>query len=151
MQEMQRLFVGREKPDVARYGGNVDPETTVYLPGFVEDHGNYSVTYESHRFWIHFESGHCGALIICSHGSGWEVWRASSMLADALKRYGDDAKGLFKMCYALVRASSDNRAAGAGDERAALQCAFVDGRLRKRKHPGRDSYRVWVEPVRATS
>lgn len=130
---------------------------TIYLPGFVEQGPRVSVTYESHDFWVHFtwRIGPDGstlpgqepeALVVVQHGAGWEVWRADYMLADALGRYGDDRRGLFKLCWALTDMDRELRDAARHETRRDLFQAFVDGRLKKRKQPGRSDHKVWVEP-----
>lgn len=130
---------------------------TIDLPGFVEKGAHHSVTYESHRFWIHFLrwikpsdpdaiQPVRDALVVVHHGGGWEVWRADSMLADALARYGDDQRGLFKLCWALADMDRELRDAARHETRRDLFQAFVDGRLKKRKQPGRSDHKVWIEP-----
>ncbi|NEV75488.1 hypothetical protein DYI24_00130 [Rhodopseudomonas sp. BR0C11] len=137
-------------------------ETIVHsreLPGFVEDRANGSagVTYESHRFSVHFLAfarggaavgDFCGVLVRVHHGAGWELWRGDDMLADALWRYGDDDRGLFKLCWYMIDAARAARGGGAHMEGERYRRAFVDGRLRKRKLPSRGAYRVWIDPER---
>lgn len=129
------------------------------LPGFVMD----NVTYESHRFWVHFlkprpitnpnytpqaRDRRCsGVLVVVHHGGGWEVWRGDSMLAAALERYGDDDKGLFLLCWFMVDAAREAHQRGYGEAKGEYQRAFVDGRLKKRKLPARGAVKVWIEPA----
>ena len=119
-------------------------QRSLEMPGFVE--GN--VTYESHRFWLHFygKARMGGALIVVNHGGGWEVWGADYRLAETLARYGDDTRGLFHLCWVLREISEEAEKAGAAKASQRYRKAFVDGRLKKRKMPGRDAVKVWIEP-----
>lgn len=122
---------------------------TLELPGFVER----GVTYESHRFWLHWIGGrdvdglHLASevLIVVNHGAGWEVWSARFLLAEALCRYGEDHRGLFKMAYALIQTACECETTGAQKASDRFRRAFAEGRLRKRKMPGRNEVKVWIE------
>lgn len=129
------------------------------LPGFVEG----GVTYESHHFWAHFcryphrnphmpppkEGRFSSALVRVHHGGGWEVWRGDYMLAKALHRYGDDDRGLFLMCWFLIDAAREAQRTGYQEAKQEHRLAFVEGRLKKRKMPGRADHKVWIEEPKA--
>lgn len=122
------------------------------LPGFVL--GN--VTYESHHFWIHFcrykqfregsERKDSSVLIRVHHGAGWEVWSGDYMLAQALRRYGNDNIGAFLLCWYLIDSAKTNRQFGYENAKQEYTTAFVDGRLKKRKLPAQGKVKVWIEP-----
>lgn len=111
------------------------------LPGFVE--GN--TTYESHHFWVHFTNRR-DVYIRVHHGGGWEVWRGDYMLEKALRRYGDNDRGLFLLCWYLIDNARAWRDAGRQEAASEYRKAFVDGRLKKRKQPGRNTFKVWIDP-----
>ncbi|MGY4224360.1 hypothetical protein ACVMIH_001721 [Bradyrhizobium sp. USDA 4503] len=123
------------------------------LPGFVED----NTTYESHTFWVHFarftrtmerESERDSSVLIrVHHGGGWEVWRGDWMLARALRRYGDNDRGLFLLCWYLRDSTRAARDAGRTETAAEYRRAFVEGRLKKRKLPNRGECKVWIDPA----
>jgi hypothetical protein len=128
------------------------------LDGFVEQQKTYAVTYESHKFWVHFlrysagrSERDSGVLVRVNHGGGWEVWRGDEMLAEALRGYGDDNRGLFKLCWFMIDAARSAEAAGAQCATTRYRKAFIEGRLKKRKMPGRDACKVWIEPEAANS
>lgn len=124
------------------------------LPGFVL--GN--TTYESHHFWVHFaryvprnpnvkkSERYSSVYIRVNHGAGWEVWSGDYMLAESLRRYGDDDIGLFLLCWYLIDNARSARAAGREAAATEYRQAFVDGRLKKRKLPAQGKVKVWIEP-----
>ncbi|WP_370193833.1 MULTISPECIES: hypothetical protein [Aurantimonas] len=168
MNSLRNLFSGLTISDDGR--SYVDPVLADFLtvdvitgsrelPGFIEAGrpGRPGVTYESHRFWVHqlaygrdvdsygADAEASGVLIVVRHGGGWEIWQGDSMLAEALAFYGDDDRGLFKLCWTLRDIARNARAAGHQEASTEYKKAFVDGRLKKRKKRGMSAYSVWIE------
>ena len=146
-----RPFLRQANLDLLSLSGSEAITSTRDLPGFVL--GN--VTYESHRFWVHFLNftwggdsigeRYSGCLVVVNHGGGWEVYRGDYMMAEALSRFGDDDKGLFLLCWAMFDAARENREVGKIETVREYRQAFVDGRLKKRKQRGSTFYKVWIE------
>lgn len=130
---------------------------TVDMPGFVDEARN--VTYQSHHFWLHLlryrrrrtdapmPRDHASALVVVHHGAGWEVWRANHSVVQALEGYSGDPRGLYHLCRSLIDVARSNMAAGSHKEGERYRQAFADGRLRKRKMPGRNAVKIWIEPA----
>lgn len=152
--------VGEREYDLAPHLIAEKIAATRDLPGFSED----GVTYQSHHFWVHFlayernqtlpisardaeRANRDSSVLICvHHGGGWEVWRGDYMLAKALRRYGDNDRGLFLLCWYMIEAARVARDAGRQESADEYRKAFVDGRLKKRKLPARGCVKVWIEP-----
>lgn len=140
--------------DVSQFHCRPENEVEVIdLPGFVEADRQFPVTYESHHFWVYLlgKRTRRNVLIVVNHGGGWEVWQGDYMLADALERYGDDKQGLFKLCWYPIDTSRESALRGMEEASKGLKRAFVEGRLKKRKMPRSDRYKVWVEPPLETT
>lgn len=125
-------------------------EKHVFLSGFVDEAEN--VTYESHNFWIEFEQfstreGIYRAVITVVHGGGVRQLTVEYGIAEALNvliREGYSQLA-FKMCWRLFDLSDVAYATGASDTRRDIYKAFTEGRLKKRKKPGRDAFKVWID------
>lgn len=138
------------------------PEGAIELPGFIEgqqENGNGGVTYESHTFWVTFDRpGHrrTNATVWVRHGGGVESLILSHMLAVPLEHLVEgrvinadmtdpNLRAAFKMCWGIFELARCSLGHGAGIATQRIKVAFVEGRLKKRKRPGRDVYKVWIE------
>ncbi len=154
--------IGWREYDIAPHLTIEHAAETRDLPGFVEG----GTTYESHHFWVHFlqydrngkperddaeDRRDSSVLIRVNHGGGWEVWRGDYMLARALRRYGDNDRGLFLLCWYLIDTANYSKQAGRAEAAQEYKQAFVDGRLKKRKLPARGVHKVWIEPPPAVA
>lgn len=119
------------------------------LLGFVDKERN--VTYESHNFWVQFDKNprngkNWGATITVMHGGGVEQLIVRDMVADAIELVAQaDERAAFKLCWGLFEVARDAHTAGCKETRSKCFEAFVDGRLKKRKKPGQDVHKVWIE------
>jgi|UPI00082FB0F3 hypothetical protein len=124
------------------------PATAIELKGFVEN----GVTYESHTFHVDFgKPGYLGlvdATIYVRHGGGWESMPVRHMIATALRSLLDAgvSRAAFFLCFELFEQVRNAYGAGSGAIAREYQKAFVEGRLKKRKRPGLDKAKVWIEP-----
>jgi len=127
------------------------PADAFRLPGFVEN----GVTYESHTFFVEFEARQTrpGATIYVRHGGGWESLSVRHMAASALSVLIDRGheREAFFLCWNLHELAYDERKAGRDETAQEYREAFVSGRLKKRKMPGRAACKVWIEPPPATA
>jgi hypothetical protein len=86
--------------------------------------------------------------IYVQHGGGEEHlvlsygWERG--LLDAVLAMPSDAR--FKLLWELMDIHRDARKQGKEAEWNEVQRAFIDGRLHKRKMPGRSAYKVWIDP-----
>ena len=134
------------------------PEGAVHLPGFIDRERN--VTYESHHFWVEWvwpqplfnhavprQPVPIGATIWVRHGGGVQRLRVDRHVAPSLYRLiaTGDAVTSFHLCWGLHDLARLTASAARAAEKERLEDAFVSGQLRKRKVPGREAYRVWVE------
>lgn len=134
----------RHSADFDRYAWT-PPEDALHLPGFVDHRPDgISVTYESHQFWI--TSGAFAELYV-RHGGGVERLTGLRLIARSIRAMAEAgmAREAFWCAWDAFALYREGRAAGAAEEREEHQRAFVEGRLRKRKMPGRDLHRVWIE------
>ena len=135
------------------------PEGAVHLPGFIDRERN--VTYESHHFWVEWvwqqplfnhavprRKAPMGAYIWVRNGAGVQRLGVDDKVAQALYRLivTSDAEVSFLLCWGLHEMERSAASAARVAEKKRLEAAFVDGRLKKRKMPGREAHRVWVEP-----
>jgi len=139
------------------------------LPGFVEqafptrdDLTGNAVTYESHHFWVVFDGKHWryqarpqGELLV-QHGAGLRSLRLTKHSARALRDLMLMAKPVsdafplkhtaFHLCWDIFALTRDARMLGISQATRDHREAFVEGRLKKRKHRGQSTYNVWMEP-----
>ena len=122
------------------------PEGALHLKGFVHE-GRYgtSVTYESHQFWL--ETGTLPTLWV-RNGAGVERLTGLRLMARGVRAMAEAGldREAFWTCWNAFDLWRCGANAGADDETRRHRTAFVEGRLRKRKKPGRDLYKVWIEP-----
>lgn len=128
---------------------NFITDDDVFLEGFSEN----GVTYQSHNFWVRFEkpndrSGWFGGEIFVKHGGGVESLGLEYHTARGLKSIIDsgDLKSAFHLCWGLVDLARRAREMGQQEAKTRVFEAFVDGRLKKRKQRGTNTYRVEIEP-----
>jgi hypothetical protein len=138
------------------------------LPGFSEPSraSRCDVTYESHTFWVVWEwrqpslwndvpqwETPDAAKLFVRHGGGVEEIRLRDMLAQPLYLLikGGQERAAFKMAWGLFELVRNSYALGAKDKKHAIELAFVEGRLKKRKNRGEASYKVWIEPEQKTA
>lgn len=156
---ISQVYRGDKEPDPSDFLDEIFAlRMTRSLPGFVFK----NTTYESHHFWIDFHGYKRDdestapewqmdfsrqVIIRVRHGGGWEVWRGDYFLARILARIPDDMAA-FWLCWHAIDNHRNAYDAGVRDASASYQKAFVDGRLKKRKMPGRDAMKVWIEPSR---
>lgn len=86
----------------------------------------------------------CGIKLLVRHGGGDESIRLS--LPRGFSFAGMDSNTRYWILNAIYHAYSEGKSEGSGKTAIAYNTAFVDGRLKKRKSPGRDYHRVWIEP-----
>lgn len=131
-----------------RYDWQPEP-SWVHLPGFVES----GVTYESHEFWIEWthskyeDVARPTAKLWVRHGGGVESIILNTHEARALRDMllHDMVRSAFHLCWAVFAV----RREVASTERSIVSVSymrdFANGRLKKRKIPGRAGAYVWRE------
>lgn len=126
-----------------------DGETVIFAePGRVwdlkADGGSYDVCYRSHDFIV-VNVGHNRYRARVSHGGGEETWTIHDSLVVAMHAMSSDQR--YFTLYALLDAIHDAQKATRAKIEGQYRSAFVNGRLRKRKQRGANSYKVWIEPA----
>jgi hypothetical protein len=114
--------------------------------GRVLNHGDrYNVDYRSHYFRLVREQFGGYALYV-KHGGGQERLSLSyakpTLLAGMEGMTSDQRYLLFHTLYVVA---SDQADAAAQAMAQTYRKAFIEGRLKKRKRPGQESYKVWME------
>lgn len=97
----------------------------------------------------------CGLALLVAHGGGEERMRLS--LPSVRDGQGGgaailaalDSNARYWILNAIYHAHSDGKHEGETKAREQYVSAFIAGRLRKRKSPGRNYHRVWIEPASA--
>lgn len=88
--------------------------------------------------------------LLVAHGGGTErIAYVSLPNVDALAALDSNAR--YWILGAIYHAHSDGAHKGWMDTREEYVNAFVQGRLKKRKSPGRDYHKVWIEPKAANA
>lgn len=133
------------------------------LPGFVVN----GVTYESHHITLyiaragavkegktrHHTETEVDLYMRMRHGGGTEYY---AMDCHLLELHVDSILALDdRTLYAMLYFAWDvrDKAITYGAERASdcFRQAFVEGRLKRRKIPGQNRFKVWIEPERETA
>lgn len=101
----------------------------------------------SHHYRVVRRYGSLALLV--AHGGGEERMDLSiyGPTVDALLAM--EANTRYFMLNALYHAHSDGVDKGSMDTREEYVGAFISGRLKKRKSPGRNYHKVWIEPTAA--
>ena len=88
--------------------------------------------------------------LLVKHGGGQErvgLFLAQAVLLEGIGAMTSDQRYL--LLHTMLNIAHD-AARQAGTQAANRYCtAFVEGRLKKRKRPGQESYKVWIEGERA--
>lgn len=107
------------------------------------------------------EPGRCGGMD--SHCHHYRLVKNAGSIALLVRNGGGDARvrvslprgfsleamdsnTRYWMLNAIYHAYSDGRRTGADAAEMEYRKAFLEDRLRKRKSPGRNYYRIWIEP-----
>lgn len=127
------------------------------LPGLVIN----GVTYESHHITLYVarpgEMKNPAApdslydlkiYVRMRHGGGTFFYEIDSHLVRSVidSWLALDDAALYAMLYSFIDINDESRTTGAHLASHRLKKAFVEGRLKKRKQRGANSYEVWVEP-----
>lgn len=108
--------------------------------------GNYDVDYRSH--YLRVTKGEFGGhMLRVRHGAGDESWRLDDTAVAVLRELDSDAR--YFLLYAIMRANTDSARAARDATSREWRQATADGRVRRRKVRGQNSYRVSIEPARA--
>lgn len=102
--------------------------------------------YRSHYFRL-IKREYGGYAVLVKHGGGQEdvnLHHGGKRFVAALSSLDSDAR--YYMLYMIYRTHCEGRDQGARHQSERYTQAFIDGRLRKRKLPGRDYHKVWIEP-----
>jgi hypothetical protein len=94
----------------------------------------------SHHFRLVKNSG---PELLVRHGGGDERFRVS--LPRGFDFGAMDSNTRYWLFHAIYRAYADGRSAAAGETAREYNAAFAEGRLKKRKLPGRNQYRIWID------
>ena len=123
---------------------------------FVEN----GVTYEPYKFTVTLDQptdpsltneesvSRCHAGLVHMHGGiRDEFLLLDRKMAEPLRVLLEESynREAFFLCLGLFQCLDDACETGRSEATANLKKAFVEGRLRKRKLPGRQVYKVWVE------
>lgn len=105
---------------------------------------NYDVDYRSHYFRLVKEEYGSIALLV-KHGAGQE--RISEHLLRKIipGLNALDSDNHYLLLYAVYQSHREGKKAGTDETTQRYRKAFVEGRLKKRKMPGRDAFKVWIE------
>lgn len=85
--------------------------------------------------------------LLVHHGGGEErvAIDYSPQLCDALLPLSSDDR--YYLLHTLLKLHHASRDAGVEQTTQRYRKAFAEGRLKKRKLPGRDAVKIWIEPV----
>lgn len=84
-----------------------------------------------------------GTELLVKHGGGEERIRVSLPRGFSLEAM--DSNTRYWLLNAIYHAHSDGKHTGIDSEARRYTKAFLEGRLRKRKSPGRNYHRVWID------
>ena len=85
----------------------------------------------------------CGTELLVKHGAGSDRMRVS--LPREFSFEGMDSDTRYWLLNAIYHAYSHGERDGRAAESAHYRTAFAEGRLKKRKMPGRDAVKIWIE------
>jgi hypothetical protein len=105
----------------------------------------FDVDFRSYWFKV-VKAEYGGYFLLVKHGGGEERYRlnyGNQNFEKTLEPLPSDARFLTLFTYMdVIRTAKSHARYGAIEE---YRKAFVEGRLKKRKQPGRNSYKVWIE------
>lgn len=84
-----------------------------------------------------------GTALLVRHGAGEERIRVSLPRGFTLEAMDSNAR--YWLLNAIYHAHSNGKRDGTDAESARYRQAFAEGRLKKRKMPGRDAVKIWIE------
>jgi hypothetical protein len=87
--------------------------------------------------------------LLVRHGGGEE--RVRVCLPRGFSLEGTDSNTRYWLLNAIYHAHAEGKRAGLDSESSRWRTAFADGRLKKRKMPGRDAVKVWIEPAQLSA
>lgn len=112
--------------------------------------GRNGTDYRSH--WFRLVKPKYGFyMLLVHHGGGEERMTLgwSRRIVAALDNITSDNR--YYLLHTFYKVASDARSAGVETATDRYRKAHAEGRLKKRKMPGRDSFKVWIEPARAAT
>jgi len=109
-----------------------------------EEGCNYGVCYQSHYFRV-TKGKYGGYRLLVKHGGGEERIDLghNQVLIDSLALLPSDYR--YRVLSALHHLYRDGQQDGRSAMELRYRTAFINGHLKKRKRPGRESYKVWIE------
>ncbi len=108
------------------------------------------IDYRSHWFKL-VKPKHGAHALLVSHGGGKERISLGHCTGESIARVvaGLDADSRYLLLHALLDINHDARTIARAETAMHYRRAFAEGRLKKRKMPGRDAYKITIEPEAA--
>lgn len=89
-----------------------------------------------------------GLALLVAHGGGEERITHVSIYEPSLRAFlALESSARYFILNAIYHAYRDGLSKGEDSTGQRYRKAFIEGRLRKRKMPGRDAVKVWIEPA----
>ena len=131
----------------ATYTRPIDPPTLGDDDRLVADEPGRCGGLDSHSHHFVLVRSYGSLSLLVRHGGGDERIRVS--LPDASALLSLDSNARYWILLSIYAAHSEGEAKGSLATHEKFTKAFIENRLRKRKSPGRNYHKVWIEPARS--